>query len=81
MVLGVTDKWAKNFEHIAISPPNWYQAEKTAGFTATSFASSMYNHLNVVSASVSSRPSPSSDDSSSGGSAGSGSGGGGGSSW
>jgi uncharacterized membrane protein YgcG len=81
MVLGVTDKWAKNFDSIAMTPPNWYQAGTPySAFNAGVFARDLDQGFRGVSAVMTSHPS-SQGGSSGGGSAGGGSGGGGGRSW
>lgn len=38
-VLGVTDKWAKQFESIAVEPPNWYYGYDGSLFTTIWFTS------------------------------------------
>ncbi len=81
MVLGVTDKWAKNFDNIMISPPQWYFTATPGMFNASGFAINLEQSLRGISSDISARPSSSSGGSSDGGSAGGGSGGGGGSSW
>ncbi len=83
MVLGVTDKWAKNFNRIMTAPPNWYHsASMYGGFSAVQFAHDLESGMRGVSATMNSRPSSSgSGGSSDGGSAGGGSGGGGGKGW
>ncbi|MGI6084586.1 MAG: DUF2207 domain-containing protein [Acetivibrionales bacterium] len=81
MVLGVTDKWAKNFDNIMVSPPNWYFTATPSMFNASGFAINLEQSLRGISSDISSRPSSSSGGSSDGGSAGGGTGGGGGSSW
>ena len=84
MVLGVTDKWVKNFDNIMVQPPDWYHpATVQSGFSASRFAYDLENGMRGVSAAMLSRPSSSggSGGSSGGGSSGGGSGGGGGSSW
>lgn len=84
MVLGVTDRWVKNFDNIMIQPPDWYHsAAVQSGFSASRFAYDLENGMRGVSAAMLSRPSSSggSGGSSGGGSSGGGSGGGGGSSW
>ena len=81
MVLGVTDKWAKNFDNIMVSPPKWYFTATPSMFNASGFAINLEQSLRGISSDISSRPSSSSGGSSDGGSAGGGSGGGGGSSW
>lgn len=81
MVMGVTDKWAKNFENIMVSPPNWYYSATPGMFYASTFARDLEQNLRGISADMSSRPTSGSGGSSDGGSAGGGTGGGGGSSW
>lgn len=85
MVLGVTNKWAKNFDTITLAPPNWYNSQSTAygAFSAARFAQDIESNIKTVSSSMHSRPASSggSGGSSGGGSSGGGSGGGGGSSW
>ena len=80
LVLGVTDKWGKNFDSIMKEPPDWYHSSSMQGrFSAMSFATGLDNDLKIFSSGIASRPSSSS--SVSGGSSGGGSGGGGGRSW
>jgi uncharacterized membrane protein YgcG len=81
MVLGVTDKWAKNFDHIMVSPPQWYFTATPGIFSASAFAQDLEQSMRGISSDISSRPASSSGGSSDGGSAGGGSGGGGGRSW
>lgn len=76
-VLGVSDKWIKKFEVIALQPPDWY-AGSTA-FNMVAFGSFM--HSTMTSAQTAMSSSPSSSGGSGGGSSGGGSGGGGGGSW
>ena len=82
-VLGVSDKWIKKFETIALESPEWYGS--STSFTVSSFGNFM--NRTMVSAKSSMTSSPSSSGSSSGGSSsgggfsGGGSGGGGGGSW
>ncbi len=52
-VLGVTDKWAKQFERIAIEPPNWYYGYDGSLFTTIWFTSMLtrsmyYTQANMV---------------------------------
>ncbi len=77
-VLGVSDKWIKNFEGIVLSAPSWYDGEDI--FNIVSFNSKINSTINYVSSS-SSFDGGSSVGSSGGGSSGGGSGGGGGGSW
>lgn len=82
MVLGVTDKWAKNFDGIMTEPPDWYHPiDSHRVFSPYSFATEMERNMRSMSDTMYMRPSSSSGGSSSGGSSGGGSGGGGGSSW
>ena len=87
-VLGVSDKWIKNFETISLMPPEWYVGNDSY-YDYHAF-SNTYNYLMRTSANaMTSRPSSSDSYSSfsggsfsgGGGFSGGGSGGGGGSSW
>lgn len=78
-VLGVSDKWIKKFEVIALQAPDWY-AGSTA-FNMVAFGAFMNSTMTAASAAMSSSPSSSGGGSSGGGSSGGGSGGGGGGSW
>ena len=80
-VLGVSDKWIKKFEFIALSKPDWYTSNSS--FSNSSFKSFTDKTMLSVSRAMSSSPSSGggSGSSSGGGSSGGGSGGGGGSSW
>lgn len=75
--LGVSDKWMKKFEDIALEAPHWYYGYTS--FSTHSFNSFMNSTYSSISNAMSS--SPSSSSSSGGGSSGGGSGGGGGGSW
>jgi len=59
-VLGVTDKWAKRFEGIAIAPPAWYTDTYSAGglFTAMYFQSAMLHSMSAMRQSMVMRPAP-----------------------
>lgn len=85
-VLGVSDKWARNFEQIHILPPNWYRADDMGMFNAYMFL----NHMNYCNTAMSNGihiaapESPSGGGGFSGGGggfSGGGAGGGGGGSW
>ena len=80
-VLGISDKWIKKFETIAMKAPDWY--EGTGAFNTVAFGSIMTATMTTALSAMSSSPSSDSSSSSSsgGGSSGGGSGGGGGSSW
>ncbi|MEG2650763.1 MAG: DUF2207 domain-containing protein [Eubacterium sp.] len=74
-VLGITDKWAKNFEGLAIEPPNWYYGYSTFDtFDCLLFASMMNHNMRSMTNDMIHVPS----DSGSGGFGDSGFGGGGG---
>ena len=84
MVLGVTDKWVKKFEEIAITPPDWYQphSNNSGSFNPVLFTSNINTNMHAMANTMSSSPNSSgSGGSSGGGSSGGGSGGGGGGSW
>ncbi len=83
-VLGVSDKWIKQFEEISVVEPDWYGG---SSFDSHSINHFMHDTMSTISHSMTSMPSSSgsssggSSHSSGGGSSGGGSGGGGGSSW
>ena len=85
-VLGITDKWIKQFENITISEPSWYSGTNFSYHTMDHFMNETMNSLNKT---MGSAPASTGGGSSSGGSSsssgggfsGGGSGGGGGSSW
>ena len=84
MVLGVTDQWAKNFEGITISDPDWYSSNSNRSFSSIYFVNRMNTATRSVGSAMASRPATSSSGSGGsfgGGSAGGGSGGGGGGGW
>ncbi len=84
MVLGITDKWARKFEGIALSPPEWYRSDSRqfSTFNASVFSTTLNSNMMAMAGSMKSAPSSSgSGGSSGGGSSGGGSGGGGGGSW
>lgn len=76
-VLGVSEKWTKNFEGIALEPPEWYSG--TGSFNRVVLWSFMSNTLSSCSQAMTSSPQSSSGGG--GGFSGGGSGGGGGGSW
>ncbi|MBQ3334252.1 MAG: DUF2207 domain-containing protein [Eubacteriaceae bacterium] len=88
-VLNVTDKWAKNFEHLPMEPPVWYSTYDSYDvFNAMMFSRMMRTSMNHMSSSMINIPSDSgsggfgdSGFGGGGGSGGGGSGGGGGGSW
>lgn len=78
--LGVSDKWVKQFETIAIQEPNWYYSQ--TGFSVSSFGTFMSSTMKSAQNTMTSSPSSSGGGGSSGGGfSGGGSGGGGGGSW
>ena len=82
MVLGVTDKWAKQFEDILSSDPDWYHSTSNRPFSTAYFVSQLNASTQDVGRTLSSTPSSSgSGGSSGGGFSGGGSGGGGGGGW
>ena len=82
-VLGISDKWIKQFEEIGLTEPDWYDG--TDHFSPKSFGKFMDQTMTSAKSSMSSSPSSSGGGggggSSGGGSSGGGSGGGGGGSW
>lgn len=76
-VLGVSDKWIKKFEGIAVEPPEWYSGSNTFNtFMLWHFMSSTMSRAAQAMTSV-----PQTSSGGGGGFAGGGSGGGGGGSW
>lgn len=74
-VLGISDKWSKKFETIAMAQPDWYTTSTTGNFNSYLLWSSLNRNLRVMNQSMTSIPESSG---SSGGGFGGGSGGGGG---
>jgi len=79
IVLGVENEWAKKFESIYTTPPDWY-AGNWATFNAVYFTSSLNSSVSAMGTNFS-PPSSSGSSGSSGGSSGGGGGGGGGGGW
>lgn len=77
MIFGVEKSWAKEFEEIYTTPPEWYSDSSMGAFSAGSFASSLEGFQTSAGSTLSSSPGGSSG----GGSSGGGGGGGGGGSW
>ena len=74
-VLGVSNKWMKNFEDIALKAPEWYCGyDAFDNYTFNNFMNSTYSSISTA---MSTSPSSGSG----GGFSGGGSGGGGGGSW
>ena len=78
-VLGVSDKWMRKFESIAMEPPEWYYSSRHTAFHMTSFQRSMNQTMKAANSAMTS--SPSSGGHGGGGHSGGGHGGGGGGSW
>lgn len=78
-VLGISDKWMKKFESIAVEPPAWYESSSHSAFNIVMFHSFMRSTMTSASSAMVSSPNSSSG--SGGGFSGGGSGGGGGGSW
>ena len=58
-VLGVTDKWAKNFEGIGVEPPNWYRGYYGSPmFNTLLFTSMMSRNMSQFQSTMVSRPAP-----------------------
>ncbi|MBC3804963.1 DUF2207 domain-containing protein, partial [Acetobacterium fimetarium] len=52
-VLGITDKWAKNFESIAIEQPSWYYGHTYGDpFTSVVFAGALMHSMNSISTNI-----------------------------
>lgn len=81
-VLGVSDKWMKKFENIAINPPSWYYGYNTFTFhTMYHFMNSTVRNCSEAMTSVPQASSSGGFSGGGGGFSGGGSGGGGGGSW
>lgn len=86
-VFGLTDKWAKKFEEIAVEPPNWYDSGYNHRmFNTWVFMSSFHHYASAMQHNISTPPAPSGGGSGvsfsgGGGFSGGGMGGGGGGSW
>jgi uncharacterized membrane protein len=78
-VLGVSDKWIKKFESIALQAPDWYSGHDA--FSAATFGAFMTTTMASATSAMCSTPRGGSGGGSGGGSSGGGSGGGGGGSW
>jgi uncharacterized membrane protein len=80
MVLGVEEKWARQFEHIYRTPPDWYQGNWNT-FSALYLVGSLNSGVQTSVNTAFSSPSSSGGSGFSGGGAGGGGGGGGGGGW
>lgn len=74
-VLGVSDKWAKNFEQLAVEPPTWYTGTSWTHFNTYYMMRSLNRSMRTVNSTLSAIKVESSDLSSSRGSGGFGGGG------
>lgn len=80
MILGVEKQWAKQFEHLYRTPPDWYQGNWTS-FNVAYLASSLNSGVGGAINTAFSSPSSASGSGFGGGGAGGGGGGGGGGGW
>lgn len=82
MVLGVSETWAKKFEHLTLTPPTWYVTNRPYGnFNSLLFYHNFNNSMASFNASMTSMPNQRGGGSFGGGFSGGGSGGGGGGGW
>lgn len=84
-VMGLSDKWAKKFESIAVEPPEWYVGGHNSAFNTYLFMRTFNNNINTIHTNMVSVPQQQSGGkggfSFGGGFSGGGGGGGGGGSW
>ncbi len=86
-VLGVTDKWSKQFESLAVEPPSWYYGYGYNSFSTVLFTSILINNMMYTQTAMMARPNTNSGSFgggggfSGGGFSGGGFGGGGGGGW
>lgn len=76
-VMGISDKWAKRFESIAVEPPSWYYGGRYDTFTTVYFTSALMRSMSHAQSSMIPRSSSSGGGFTTGGSGGGGFGGGG----
>lgn len=81
LVMGLTKKWASNFEDLLTEAPKWYENNRKEKFFIDRFSDNIDKMTVYYSQAPSSSSSTDSSSSSEGGSSGGGAGGGGGSSW
>ncbi|MDR1538695.1 MAG: DUF2207 domain-containing protein [Clostridiales bacterium] len=48
MALGISDKWAGNFDHLVASPPSWYFTSSGQPFIASEFAESIHTGMHSM---------------------------------
>ncbi len=77
MILGIEEKWAKQFEGIYLTPPSWYHDPSMSGFNSMMFVHNMSTFNSVAATTLATSPGGSGG----GGFSGGGGGGGGGGSW
>ena len=58
-VLGLSDKWAKQFESLAIEPPTWYYGYHGSMFTTVYFTSALMSSMTYAHTAMVSKPSSS----------------------
>ena len=49
IILGLENEWAKQFEPLYLTPPNWYQDNSIGNFSATLFANDISHFSNIAS--------------------------------
>ncbi len=76
-VLGVSDKWAKKFDSIAMRPPEWYNGNSGMSFTPLIFQQMLFHSMFIMNTNMIARPAPPPSSHSGGGFGGGGFGGGG----
>ncbi len=54
--LGVSDKWAKKFEDIAMPPPSWYNYGQAGAFNSFLFYNMMFRSMNTMRAAMTTPP-------------------------
>jgi len=57
-VLGVSDKWARKFEDIAMRPPEWYSGSAGMAFTPLIFQQSLFHSMAYMNTAMVMRPAP-----------------------
>jgi len=57
-VLGVSEKWAKKFDSIAMRPPEWYSGNSGMSFTPLIFQQMLFNSMFIMNTNMIARPAP-----------------------
>lgn len=57
-VLGVSDKWAKKFDSIAMRPPEWYYGGSGMNFTPLIFQQMLFHSMFIMNTNMIARPAP-----------------------